>query len=415
MGIEEEPGVIGTEPNPYPQESNSDTSWVRRNLTPLVLCGALAVAGSTDIIRPDKASAAAVPAGATASPAVLSKQAKDLVGSTSVAWLRHQSRDGRFTDPVKGKSSSYGTPMIGQALIETGVLAQDSNLINSGIRAQLSQISHPDNGGYNVAFERLGMAEAYGKNEKLLADYPFWQKSRAAVAQFVQARGYRGFNSRTSDDSPSFLKKCFSIASCYNNLKLVGAAASREVVASNIPTRDVVAIASSSSKKSSISVDRILRLAVRHTSSDSRLIGNDQKAGFLSDPPSKFSIPSKSVNPLGYNALSAEMLGGILDNAEINESTASLKSAFLRTARTIAGSMSPSGDLDYVGRAQGQVWVPAIATAALAKAIKYEDSPAWRNRYLVAIDTLLTRIATKHRASSGWGLALAPRLAGKTI
>ena len=104
----------------------------------------------------------------------------------------------------------------------------------------------------------------------------------------------------------------------------------------------------------------------------------------LSDPPS---------DPLAYHALSAFMLD--IAVRELGpEASKSARRARLATMEALAVFLSPDGDVSWLGRGQAQVWVPALAAAALVAGARAH--PARAPRYLGAARVALRRLERLH-------------------
>src|SRR5260370_20763215 len=66
-------------------------------------------------------------------------------------WAAHEIPSGSFIDPVTGKpASGYGAAMLGQAIVEDGLARGSEWLIEAGLKAELSEISHPNGGGFEL-------------------------------------------------------------------------------------------------------------------------------------------------------------------------------------------------------------------------------------------------------------------------
>jgi hypothetical protein len=333
------------------------------------------------------------------SPVSLSEQATLLITRTVAEWPRHELEDGRLVDPVIGPVlSSYGSAMTGQAMVEVGAAGvgpasgpANEALIADGLRAEVSQTSRSNQGG----FELLALAEGFTWNERHLASNPAWKAARGAIAEFLRAHG-----PLVSSDAGL----CYSSADCYDNLKLVAGLADLALVSTGLTSP---APASLLHNRAGLRRKALgfLAQAAANTGTDARRVGERVSfgdAGILSDP---------TKNPLAYHALSTMMLGHAL--VSLGRTTpARARAAFFRSARTLVGLMAPDGNVAYVGRGQGQVWTVAATVDALAIAASRTNSPTWRGRYLVGAALAIRRLQAVYPVGS-WGLALVPRLAGE--
>lgn len=357
-------------------------------------------------------------------PGQLANRIDQLIVPSVQAWSNRQLPNGQLKDPIKGATGSYGSPMTAQAMIEVGVSQNNPNLINAGLKIEKAQLKHPDNGGFNVGFEVIGLVDAVKQNDAILANNDQWQTLRDPMVKFISQRYKRGVESKTKNASD--LARCMVNPRCFYNLKLVGATASIDYHSSKIGVN-------TSAKSSSVKPDKkaqasfkignpagkttlaaganeaLLNQAARLTSKDAR--GSSwpgEQLGILSDP-----AVGKSNNPLAYNALCAMMLGHALEAKGYDTASPSVRSAFERTTKSIVGYMAPNGETSYIGRGQGQVWVSAIALNALAIAAKNADDPTWKSRYINASNRLVEHLESEYTPDQQLGLPLVPRLKGK--
>jgi hypothetical protein len=107
-------------------------------------------------------------------------------------------------------------------------------------------------------------------------------------------------------------------------------------------------------------------------------------SGYLSDPGSA---------PLAYHALSTLMLAEAVSALGSRASPAARRTV-RATLETLSRVVAPDGAADYLGRGQGNVWVPAVTVAAmLAGARLY---PADAGRYIAVARLALARLRALH-------------------
>jgi hypothetical protein len=306
-------------------------------------------------------------------------------------WQPHELGGGSLLDPVLGPvRGGYGVGMTGQAMVELGQARGSEALIDAGLRAESSEVRHPDRGG----FELLDLSEAYAWNEAHLADQPAWRAARGALASFLVAHGR----------VISFAGPCFTAVNCYDNLKLVAALADLELLSTGLRGESRGALLSHpvQLRREALAA---LAFAARNAGSDARRTsaggsGDYGDAGLLSDP---------LANPLAYHALSTMMLGRVV-RALGPSAPRGLADAFSRMARALVGLMAPDGDVAYIGRGQGQVWTVAASLDALCIAAAQSPSPVWRGRFLAGAALAAQRLRAVYPVA-GWGFPLVPRLA----
>lgn len=331
-------------------------------------------------------------------PSKLSGEAQQIVAATALAWKNHQTPDGRLIDPVLGIVPAYGSPMIGQAMIETGMALGDRDLVTSGIKAQVSQIELPDNKGFNVGFEVFGLADGYKWNQKHLADNEVWQQAQPLLQEFLKQRGAL----KVGESRDGGVEHCFSERTCWSNLKLVKTFAKISLEGSGV-LGGATAASGTGPNLSKESRDLLVQAAKNSSSNATRKGAKLQygDAGILSDP---------TKNPLAYNALSAMILGHVAEDLGPAKTPKVVTATLQKNAKALVGLMAPDGDVAYIGRGQGQVWNVAATANALSIAAKNTDNPVWRGRYLAGVARAIGRLQTVH-APNAWGMPLVPRLA----
>ncbi len=303
-------------------------------------------------------------------------------------WQAHEQPDGWLEDPVLGPlASTYGVGMTGQAMVEAGSAGGSEALIAEGLRAEVAEVAHPENG----SFELMAIAEAYSWNQAHLTQAPAWLAVQPTIAAFLSEHG----------SLVSGADSCFTVATCYDNLKLVATVGDLALLRTGLTSSRPGALLSNRSKLRAQAF-AWLTAATRNTGGDARRFGafTFAGAGILSDP---------SQNPLAYHALSTMMLGHVVLALRASTPPA-VRSAFSRAARALLGLMAPDGNVAYIGRGQGQVWTVGATIDALAIAARLTPHPAWRGRYLAGVTLALKHLETAY-PRGGWGFPLVPRLA----
>jgi hypothetical protein len=359
----------------------------------VLLVGGIATAaargGSSDRLASAAGATGATGATAAPPPTNLSQEALALASLTVSQWPSHELPRGALVDPVDGPlAGNYGVSMTGQAMVEAGAASSNEALIENGLDAELSEVSHPDGG----SFELLSLSAAYSYNQAELAANSEWDAARPKIARFLRDRG----------QSISDLGVCFTSPHCYTNLKLVSAVADLSLLRTGLRSNRRHALLSAPSGLRSQAL-RFLAMAVSNTSDDAYRTGVPafSGAGILSDP---------TENPLAYHALSTLMLGKaiLLLGSRIPPGA---DAAFTHAAKALVALIAPDGDDTYIGRGQGQVWTVAATIDALATAAELTPDATWRGRYLTGVALELGRLEALY-PSHGWGFPLVPRFAG---
>jgi hypothetical protein len=321
-------------------------------------------------------------------PATLAGQLAALADATASQWSGHELAKGGFDDPVLGRVvGNYGVSMTGEAMVQAGVDSGNQSLIKDGLTAELSEVAHADDGG----FELLSLSDAYSYNETNLAGNAAWIAAEPRLAAYLSRHG-----PTISDEG-----LCYTSPHCYTNLKLVSAVAELSLLATGLSGDGPHALLAHTAALRSQTLGW-LAMAVSNTGSDAYRAGSDPfaGAGILSDP---------NENPLAYHALSTLMLGEAILMLGA-QTTPEQIAAFYRAAEALVGLIAPDGDDTYIGRGQGQVWTVAATIDALAIAAELTADTAWRGTYLNAATTELGRLQLLY-PSHGWGFPLVPRFA----
>ena len=383
-----------------PSLQGSRTSQARRNqcLRALAVLAAILACVALATLAPDAgageagATAHAAQAGGSIDPSALAKQVSALADATASEWSAHEDAAGGFDDPVVGRVvGDYGVSMIGEALVKAGVDTDNRTLVDDGLSAELSEIAHADEGG----FELLSLSDAYSYDAAHLAGNPDWTKARPRMARFLRRHG----------PPVSTEGLCYASPHCYNNLKLVSAVAELALEHTGLHGYRADALLGNPPGVRDQTL-AWLRQAVGHTGSGAYRVGDPAFAGvgILSDP---------TENPLAYHVLSTLMLGEAIRLLGASAPPAAL-AAFTRTAEALVGLMAPDGDDTYIGRGQAQVWTVAATIDALATAAALTTDPTWRGRYLSAATVALARLESLY-PTDGWGFPLVPRFAGDEL
>jgi hypothetical protein len=118
------------------------------------------------------------------------------------------------------------------------------------------------------------------------------------------------------------------------------------------------------------------------------------RGSILSDPPK---------NPLAYHALSTFMLAEALKHLGA-AATPAAQGALREALDALSVLVAPDGDVSYMGRGQGQVWVPALTVAAMVHgaALVAGSDPAAAARYVAVARRALARLRTLHVSPEGF-------------
>jgi hypothetical protein len=332
--------------------------------------------------------AAAPAASAQGTAGELRAQVDALVDTTATQWSALQRVDDVFQNPypwdVAAGHPSYAPPLLTYALHQSGVRTGNPALVAAAERAWPRSVD-PQRAS---AFDMLGAAYAY-------AELPLSGERRAQLGLYL-----------ASYPIPINGRRCLLRRKCWSNLKLVDALAilaiTRLGTISSVTGPRLANPAAARAAAIAVVNKRVPQ--VSHRSLSARLRETHRLGAVISDPPR---------DPLAYHALSAFML---------HEAVALLGPEASRAARRASADaiealstlMAPDGDVAYLGRGQGQVWVPALAAAALGGAARdnFATRPGLASRYLAGAQRAVERLGRLHTGAAG--LQLVPNAATRT-
>jgi hypothetical protein len=325
--------------------------------------------------------AALAPAGAAAQPptaGVLHGSVAALLNGTAVQWAGLVTPAGVFQNPfpadVAAGHSSFVPPMLAYAMQREGQRTGDPRLLSAAERTW----PHIVDAARASSFDMLGAA--YALRTLSLSD-----------ARRQQLAAYTG-----SYGIPLVGRRCLLRPKCWGNLKLVDALAVLMITDVGIRSADPAARLADPVRAQAAAVHTINRRigqvadhALRAVSRRARLRGT-----VLSDPP---------ADPLAYHTLTTFMLREAV--AELGpRASRSARRAMRETLDALSVLISPDGDTTYLGRGQGQTWVPAIAAAALAGGARdvAARDPVRAARYLAGAQRAIQRLAVLHAGPQGF-------------
>jgi hypothetical protein len=314
--------------------------------------------------------------------ATLHEEIRALLDRTASQWAGMTTAAGDFVNPFPADLArghgSFVPPMLAYAVDSAGQRNGSGTLVRAAERAW-PRIVDPVRAS---AFDMVGAAYAY---RKLSLSSGRRAQLRSYMSRYgIPLNGYR----------------CLSVPGCYGNLKLVDALAvlaitRNGVIASDPAARLANPVAARAAARRVINkrIGRIVDHGVRARIGRGRIRGS-----FLSDP---------SLNTVAYHALSAFMLSEAVRQLGPAASR-SARRASRETMHTLALLVAPDGDASYLGRGQGQVWVPALVAAAMANGARAvaARNPQRAGGYLAVSQSAVRRLERLH--ASARGLQLVP-------
>jgi hypothetical protein len=325
---------------------------------------------------------AAAPAAAAAQPptaGTLQAEVTTLLDTTAGQWAGLVNGSAVFQNPfpadVAAGHHSFVPPMLAYALHRAGQRNGDQRLVAAAERTW-PHVVIPANAS---SFDQIGAAYAFQTLTLSAA-------RRDHLSRYMADYGV-----------PKTGRRCILRPTCWGNLKLVDAVAILAITNTGIShpdpaarLHDPVAARAAAAAIVNARLAQVADHGVRARIGRTRLRGT-----VLSDPP---------TDPIAYHALSAFM---------INEALIQLGPAASVAARRVQRQaldalsvlVSPDGDISYLGRGQGQTWVPALAAGALAsgaRAALSANQPGRAARYLAGAQRAVHRLAVLHTSPSGF-------------
>lgn len=192
--------------------------------------------------------------------------------------------------------------------------------------------------------------------------------------------------------------RCLVQPTCYGNLRLADALAVIAITGDGVQASDPAArladpVAARANAAYVVNewIGRVVDHGVRARIGSARMRGS-----LLSDP---------QLNTTAYHALSAFMLSEAV--AQLGpEVSPTARRALRETLDTLAALVAPDGDMSYLGRGQGQTWVPAIVAGAMANGARDAAPRNTRRaaRYLAVARRAIHRLAALHASPQGFRL-----------
>jgi hypothetical protein len=379
------------------RRSRSGRAW-SRIAAGAILVAAAVVAGSGLTGHPAVTSMALQGNAPVAAQVKASERMARLAGRIAAPWVdRRRPGTGLFVDPITGGAGhGYGPAMLAEAMIRQGAQRDDRRLLRAGLHA-LSTNSNDalDDGEPGNPLELLAIASAYRWADRNLAGDADWKRYSPGPRRYLRAWESAAVGRAAG--------ACFAAVSCWDNYKIVDAAAVLLLLDTGLePASDRSRLADPGrARAAALAVlTRELPRAIGHEGEARGASGTLSGLGILSDQP---------TYPLAYHAMSvaalARALGVLGDDAP-----PAARESFRRAMLAQASFMGPDGDIAFLGRAQGESWaLGATAYAGESCARMFQRSHP-RSAGMCA--TLAIRAVSRLRRLHGFQggvLAIVPR------
>ena len=302
--------------------------------------------------------------------AALREEVRALRDTTAAQWASMMTPAGDFQNPFPADLArghgSFVPPMLAYAV-------QRAGHADAAERAWPRAVD-PSRAS---AFDMVGAAYAYRK--LALSDGRRTQLYAYMSRYGIPLNGYR----------------CLIVPTCYGNLRLVDALAIIAITGNDVQSPDPAARLGDPAAARAAAVHvvnrwigKVVDHGVRARVAGARLTGS-----LLSDP---------NLKTTAYHALSAFMLTeavGLLGP----RASRSARRVRRETLDTLAVLVAPDGDMSYLGRGQGQVWVPALVAGAMANGARSAAArhPKRAGRYLAVARRAVQRLVALHAGPQG--------------
>ncbi len=275
-----------------------------------------------------------------------------LAGRIAAPWVeRRQAETGLFVDPITGGAGhGYGPAMLAEALIREGARSDDRGMLRAGLRALSSNSTRAaDDGRPGNPLELFAIASAYNWADRNLEGDADWGRYAPGPRRYL-----RSWESAAVGDAAA---ACFASASCWNNYKIVEAAAVLMLLRTGLePASERSRLADPEHARAGAiaTLTRDLPRAIGREGEARGRSGTLSGLGILSDQP---------TYPLAYHAMSVAALARALDVLG-DDAPPAAREHFRAAMLAQASFMGPDGDVSFLGRAQGESW--ALGATAYA-------------------------------------------------
>jgi hypothetical protein len=309
----------------------------------------------------------AVVATAGSAQAATPPEWESLASEIAQPWPGLMDARGRYPDYVQGIPALYPPPVLGYALIQTGLRTSRPDLIDTGLRTLNAAVHDIPGDNENGVFHLFAVASAYNLARGRLDGNPLFSEHRAEWERWLEKAPLRMLP-RTNH---------------YANKYMVEAVAVLELCRTGLHSR-VKHSALANARRSELMARRLVNSVAPRAASAAGTKFSGGAAFVLSDP---------SNNALAYHALS---LGFFARAIELLGPAASpqARRALQGVARASWGLQAPDGDLSYIGRSQGMAWT--LSLSAYGAEVAAAANPGWGPRFRAVSDRAIERLATRY-------------------
>lgn len=316
------------------------------------------------------ATALGAPSAQAAAPAEWTALAQEI----AEPWPGLIDHRGWFEDYIQAKDPAYGPPMLGYALLQSGLRNGRADQIDTGLRALNSTVRDTEPQGKVGVFHHFAIASAYNLAREQLAEHPLFAEHRGEWERWLKTVDLKWL-----PETHHFANKYMVEAVAVLELRRTG-------LRSNVKGSALARMRHSERLARSLVNQRAPRAAAAAATKFS-----GASAFVLSDP---------SNNALAYHALTFGFFARAVELLGPSASPAA-RDALQGVARASWGMQGPDGDLSYIGRSQGMSWT--LSLSAYGAEVAAAGNAAWAPRFRAVSNGALHRLATRYgNGPFGW-------------
>jgi hypothetical protein len=327
-----------------------------------------------------------------------------LAGRIAAPWVdRRKPETGLFVDPITGGAGhGYGPAMLAEVLIREGARGDDRRMLRAGLRALSANATRAvDDGKPGNPLELFAIASAYRWAERNLEGDEDWERYAPGPRRYL-----RTWESAAVGEAA---QTCFASSTCWNNYKIVDAAAVLLLLDTGLEPASPAARLADPEGARAAAISILTRLVPRAIGREGEARGRSVRLsglGMLADEP---------TYPLAYHAMSVAALARAL-HVLGDDAPPAAREHFRRAMLAQASFMAPDGDIAFLGRAQGESWaLGATAYAGESCARMFEEShPDTASMCATLAIRGLERLRRMHGFRDGL-LAIVPRFANAPL
>jgi hypothetical protein len=320
--------------------------------------------------------------GASPAQAAAPPEWEALAAEIAEPWPALIDERGWFEDYIQRDDPKYGPPMLGYALIQSGLRNNRADQIDTGLRALNSTVRDTTPQGKIGVFHHFAIASAYNIAREHLTGNPLFTEHRAEWESWLKRVDLKWLHETDH----------------FANKYMVEAVAVLEMRRTGLSSR-----VKGSAMADGAHSERLARQLVNQRAPRAAAAAATEFSGG-----SAFVLSDPSNNALAYHALTFGFFARAVELMGPRAS-ADARQALLGVARASWGMQGPDGDLSYIGRSQGMSWT--LSLSAYGSEVAAAESGEWGPRFRSVSTAALHRLRTRY-GNGRWGLWVTPSREG---